>query len=218
MIGNLLCSFCGSIHRLHYEISLESTSTAPTPLTLSCQYSQYGSSPNGPSSPSDISMKVGSAGFFNSTPHSVPGLPQPPRQKGRPRKRKPKDIESMTANLGKMFKQTLIEMALHERKELKVTRRVNSMYRFVTVTVMSDKYRRQRHAKIKYFNSNNNKLIRNKQINKLRRDEENTRKGKTIVRHLCIYYYGMSVLYTYRHAFYKNRCKEKYDFYHQTVT
>ncbi|XP_037046639.1 protein apterous-like isoform X1 [Bradysia coprophila] len=85
--------------RLHYEISLESTSTAPTPLTLSCQYSQYGSSPNGPSSPSDISMKVGSAGFFNSTPHGVPGLPQPPRQKGRPRKRKPKDIESMTANL-----------------------------------------------------------------------------------------------------------------------
>ncbi|KAJ6633088.1 Protein apterous [Pseudolycoriella hygida] len=85
--------------RLHYEISLESTSTAPTPLTLSCQYSQYGSSPNGPSSPSDISMKVGTAGFFNSTPHGVPGLPQPPRQKGRPRKRKPKDIESMTANL-----------------------------------------------------------------------------------------------------------------------
>lgn len=88
-------------NRLHYEISLESTSTAPTPLTLSCQYSQYGSSPNGPSSPSEISMKVGSAGFFNSSPHGVPGLPQPPRQKGRPRKRKPKDIESMTANLGK---------------------------------------------------------------------------------------------------------------------
>lgn len=95
-------------YRLHYEISLESTSTAPTPLTLSCQYSQYGSSPNGPSSPSDISMKVGSAGFFNSTPHGVPGLPQPPRQKGRPRKRKPKDIESMTANLGKNSKFSLI--------------------------------------------------------------------------------------------------------------
>lgn len=45
-------------------------------------------------------MKVGSAGFFNSTPHGVTGT-QPPRQKGRPRKRKPKDIESMTANLGK---------------------------------------------------------------------------------------------------------------------
>lgn len=79
---------------------------------MSCQYSQFGASPNGPPSPSDgISMKVGIAGggggsaggggFFGSTPpHGLHGLPQPPRQKGRPRKRKPKDIESMTSNLG----------------------------------------------------------------------------------------------------------------------
>lgn len=34
--------------------------------------------------------------FFN-------GAPTTPRQKGRPRKRKPKDLEGMTANLGKSF-------------------------------------------------------------------------------------------------------------------
>lgn len=43
-------------------------------------------------------------GFFGaSTPHHpgiAGGLPQAPRQKGRPRKRKPKDIEAMTSNLG----------------------------------------------------------------------------------------------------------------------
>lgn len=46
---------------------------------------------------------VGSMGFFGSTPphHGMSsGLPQAPRQKGRPRKRKPKDIEAMTSNLG----------------------------------------------------------------------------------------------------------------------
>lgn len=46
---------------------------------------------------------VGSMGFFGSTPphHGMAsGLPQAPRQKGRPRKRKPKDIEAMTSNLG----------------------------------------------------------------------------------------------------------------------
>lgn len=34
--------------------------------------------------------------FFN-------GVPPTPRQKGRPRKRKPKDLEGMTANLGEML-------------------------------------------------------------------------------------------------------------------
>lgn len=101
------------ILRLHYEITIEPPTTAPTPLSMSCQYSQFGSSPNGPTSPSDNGMKVGpgsgsssvggtgGVGYFGSTPpHGMPGLPQPPRQKGRPRKRKPKDIESMTSNLG----------------------------------------------------------------------------------------------------------------------
>lgn len=84
---------------------------------MSCQYSsQYGTSPSGPSSPTDGGVggvlkvglagslggaNMGPAGYFGSTPpHPMHGLPQPPRQKGRPRKRKPKDIESMTSNLG----------------------------------------------------------------------------------------------------------------------
>lgn len=108
-------------HRLHYEISLEPASTAQTPMSMSCQYSQFGASPSGPSSPnaaSESAMKVGppcsgggvtglsggggGVGFFASTPphHGMAGLPQPPRQKGRPRKRKPKDIEAMASNLG----------------------------------------------------------------------------------------------------------------------
>lgn len=44
----------------------------------------------------------GGGGFFPGTPphHGLTGLPQAPRQKGRPRKRKPKDIEAMASNLG----------------------------------------------------------------------------------------------------------------------
>lgn len=95
--------------RSHYEIALESPTTTSTPLGMTCQYSQYGSSPNGHTSPSsseNAAMKMGaSSGYFGpSTPHSMTGgLPQTPRQKGRPRKRKPKDIEAMTTNLGKFL-------------------------------------------------------------------------------------------------------------------
>lgn len=72
---------------------------------MSCQYSQFSSSPNGQTSPSEnTSMKLGPGGYFSTAPHGIPGLPQAPRQKGRPRKRKPKDIEAMTANLGNWFK------------------------------------------------------------------------------------------------------------------
>lgn len=93
--------------RSHYEIALESPTTTSTPLGMTCQYSQYGSSPNGHTSPSsseNAAMKMGaSSGYYGpATPHSMTGgLPQTPRQKGRPRKRKPKDIEAMTTNLGK---------------------------------------------------------------------------------------------------------------------
>lgn len=97
--------------RLHYEIAAE---THPS----SCQYtSHYGSSPNEATSPgggggSTGSMdgqttpnsctKLGLTGnFFGPPTHNLTGLTQAPRQKGRPRKRKPKDIEAMTANLGK---------------------------------------------------------------------------------------------------------------------
>lgn len=85
-------------HRLHYEIMLEPTTVAPAPM--SCQYPEYGQSPSHPPSPNELStMKATSASFFGTG--QMPGLPQPPRQKGRPRKRKPKDIEAMTASLGK---------------------------------------------------------------------------------------------------------------------
>lgn len=95
--------------RSHYEIALESPTTTSTPLGMTCQYSQYGSSPNGHTSPSsgeNAAMKMGSSsGYFGPpTPHSMTGgLPQTPRQKGRPRKRKPKDIEAMTTNLGEFL-------------------------------------------------------------------------------------------------------------------
>lgn len=112
-----------SVSRLHYEISLEPASTASTPMSMSCQYSQFGTSPNDPPSPNgatESAIKVGppcggggqlvvglsgssgGGGFFASTPphHGLTGLPQAPRQKGRPRKRKPKDIEAMASNLG----------------------------------------------------------------------------------------------------------------------
>lgn len=72
------------------------------PLAMQCQYpSQYGTSPSAPLSPSDStgSSKMPPAGYF-SPHHAVTALPQQPRQKGRPRKRKPKDIEAMTASLG----------------------------------------------------------------------------------------------------------------------
>lgn len=68
---------------------------------MSCQYSQCSASPNGQTSPNEsASMKLGPTGYYSPQPHGMPGLPQAPRQKGRPRKRKPKDIEAMTANLG----------------------------------------------------------------------------------------------------------------------
>lgn len=51
--------------------------------------------PPGPSPPDNVlSSKVP---FFNGTSTTAP------RQKGRPRKRKPKDLEAMTANLGKFL-------------------------------------------------------------------------------------------------------------------
>lgn len=53
-------------------------------------------------------MKLGpSSGYFGTAAHSMTGLPQAPRQKGRPRKRKPKDIEAMTANLGEWYKRKI---------------------------------------------------------------------------------------------------------------
>ncbi|XP_058449804.1 protein apterous [Malaya genurostris] len=85
--------------RSHIDIPMDPG--APIPLAMQCQYpSQYGNSPSAPLSPSDStgSSKMPPAGYF-SPHHAVNALPQQPRQKGRPRKRKPKDIEAMTASL-----------------------------------------------------------------------------------------------------------------------
>lgn len=97
--------------RLHFDVSTDPSTPSPFP----CSYTPsnpYCDSPNAPSSPSDLSNLDG--GFYgghgqhltSSGPNtgSLTGLPQQPRQKGRPRKRKPKDIEAMTANLGEFCK------------------------------------------------------------------------------------------------------------------
>lgn len=82
-------------------------------MSMSCQYSQFGRMPNGPPSPPDSKMKMNSVKYFGSSQHNLSGLPpQPHRQKGRPRKRKPKDIEAMTANLGKFFNFIFISVLL----------------------------------------------------------------------------------------------------------
>lgn len=96
-------------YRLHYEVPIDSGSSTPFP----CQYTPsnpYCDSPNAPSSPSELGSLDGGPGSFYGGQHlgasgpnsgvQLTGLPQQPRQKGRPRKRKPKDIEAMTSSLG----------------------------------------------------------------------------------------------------------------------
>lgn len=60
---------------------------------------QFGSPPNDSSSPHDPNRVVPS-GLFVPASHVISGLSQPPRQKGRPRKRKPKDIDVLSSNIG----------------------------------------------------------------------------------------------------------------------
>lgn len=87
--------------REHYDIILNS-STAST-STTQCQYSQFGGSPNSHTSPTHsdgVPMKLPSSSYYDAPRHVMTNLPQTPRQKGRPRKRKPKDIDAMTSNLG----------------------------------------------------------------------------------------------------------------------
>ena len=54
--------------------------------------------PQPPTNSSPCSLEPKS--FFNGAPASSSPAPTTPRQKGRPRKRKPKDLEGLTANLG----------------------------------------------------------------------------------------------------------------------
>uniref|UniRef100_A0A182Q8F4 Homeobox domain-containing protein n=1 Tax=Anopheles farauti TaxID=69004 RepID=A0A182Q8F4_9DIPT len=85
--------------RSHIELPLDAGTTPLAGMPMQCPY-QYGTSPSAPLSPSDSTAsggKLNPATYY--PPHGVTGLPQQPRQKGRPRKRKPKDIEAMTASL-----------------------------------------------------------------------------------------------------------------------
>ncbi|KAL9916711.1 protein apterous isoform X1 [Glossina fuscipes] len=68
--------------------------------------SQFGSPPNDSSSPHSDPTRMVPSGIFATASHVISGLPQPPRQKGRPRKRKPKEIEALTANIGRQYLNT----------------------------------------------------------------------------------------------------------------
>ncbi|XP_065369258.1 protein apterous isoform X1 [Calliphora vicina] len=68
--------------------------------------SQFGSPPNDSSSPHSDPTRIVPSSIFASASHVMTGLPQPPRQKGRPRKRKPKEIEALTANIGMKYLNT----------------------------------------------------------------------------------------------------------------
>lgn len=88
--GAVLC-------RLHFEMSLNEPPPAAYPPTM--HYPPPFPSPefhphSHPNSQTSVDGPTPKVPFFN-------GAPATPRQKGRPRKRKPKDLESMTANLGK---------------------------------------------------------------------------------------------------------------------
>lgn len=93
-----------SSSRLHFDVSTDPSAPSPFP----CSYTPsnpYCDSPNAPSSPSDLDGGFyGAHGQHLNPSGSNAGLTQQPRQKGRPRKRKPKDIEAMTANLGEFCK------------------------------------------------------------------------------------------------------------------
>lgn len=98
-------------YRTHYTMAREgdaastSLGSAVVPgvgVASSYPYSgQFGSPPNDSSSPHSDPTRMVPSGIFASASHVMAGLPQPPRQKGRPRKRKPKEIEALTANIGK---------------------------------------------------------------------------------------------------------------------
>lgn len=116
-------------------------------LTMSCQQPQpFGSSPLGSVSPGGSSIIGGvgggiggggvgggglgpdgklNASYYGGSQHSLPGLTQPPRQKGRPRKRKPKDLEAMTANLGELTCVLWDKLFVDHRR---LTRQTNDFY------------------------------------------------------------------------------------------
>lgn len=107
----IIIVFCNKfiLDRLHFEVPLDSS----TPNPYSCSYTPsnpYCDSPNAPSSPGDLELTNLDNGYYG--PHSggnAGSHPPAPRQKGRPRKRKPKDIEAMTSNLGELKVEIIME-------------------------------------------------------------------------------------------------------------
>ncbi|KAI8036506.1 hypothetical protein M5D96_010665, partial [Drosophila gunungcola] len=106
--------------RTHYSIAREGDA-ASSSMSASYPYSaQFGSPHNESSSPhSDPSRSIVPTGIFVPASHVITGLPQPARQKGRPRKRKPKDIEAFTANIG-TFTADLEPPLKHKQAPLKL--------------------------------------------------------------------------------------------------
>ncbi|XP_017067713.1 protein apterous isoform X2 [Drosophila eugracilis] len=86
--------------RTHYSKAREVDGASSTMGATYPYSAQFGSPQNDSSSPhSDPSRSIVPTGIFVPTSHTITGLPQTARQKGRPRKRKVKDIEAFTANI-----------------------------------------------------------------------------------------------------------------------
>ncbi|XP_067629272.1 protein apterous isoform X1 [Eurosta solidaginis] len=85
--------------RTHYSIAREGDSVSSR-LGGPFQFcTDFGSPQNESSSPHSDPTRIVPSGIFVPTSHVISGLTQAPRQKGRPRKRKPKDIEALAANM-----------------------------------------------------------------------------------------------------------------------
>lgn len=84
--------------RLHFEMphpAMYPSSVYPPPFpSPDFHPHHHHHHPHNPLPPPTAVESVGKVPFYN-------GAPSTPRQKGRPRKRKPKDLEAMTASLGK---------------------------------------------------------------------------------------------------------------------
>lgn len=87
--GSVLC-------RVHFELSM---SESMPPGVYHPHYPPPFPSPDFHHHPSLPPQPAGDP--IGKVPPFFNGAPTTPRQKGRPRKRKPKDLEGMTANLGK---------------------------------------------------------------------------------------------------------------------
>ncbi|XP_037954758.1 protein apterous [Teleopsis dalmanni] len=85
--------------RTHYAVAREEETSTNLSNSTFTYVSQFGSPHHDSSSPHSDPNRIVPSNIFVPSSHIMPGLPQPPRQKGRPRKRKPKEIEALTANM-----------------------------------------------------------------------------------------------------------------------